>query len=127
MATIGGTVAVVTVRSRIMSVAGDADVNIDLGGLSNEVQPNGDGTVRVIQTRKPWMLEGIALVVNHDRADLQFLQQIADSGEEVPVTIELASGDVYQGKGTITGDVKLSTQNATAPITLSGGGKLTLQ
>jgi hypothetical protein len=67
------------------------------------------------------------LVLDHDRVDLEFLQEIADGNTFVPITIELVSGHVYQGKGTVTGDVKGSTQNATVPITLSGKEKLTQQ
>lgn len=124
---VGGSIISVSIRGRIFSVAADADVNLDLGGYSNEIQSNGDGSVRNIQTRKPWMLENIALVVDHDRNDLKFLQDTADSHTLHPITIELVSGHVYQGKGTVTGDVKLSTQSTTVPVTLAGKEKLTQQ
>lgn len=123
----GGSVEKVSIRRRIFAVAADADVNLDLGGKSNEVQSNGNGSARVIQTRKPWMLDGLALQIDDQQNDLEFLQEVANDGVPVPVTITLASGVTYQGEGTITGDIKKSTQNTTAPISLSGGGELTQQ
>jgi hypothetical protein len=124
---VGGSILSVSIRGRLFSVAADADVSMDLGGFTNEASPNGDGTARLIKTRKVWMLENVPLVLDHDRVDLEFLQEIADGNTFVPITIELVSGHVYQGKGTVTGDVKGSTQNATVPITLSGKEKLTQQ
>jgi len=124
---VGGSILSVSIAGRLFSVAGDADVNLDLGGFSNEVQSNGDGSARVIKTRKPWMLENIAIVVDHDRGDLKFLQDKADGNTYHPITIDLVSGHTYQGKGTVTGDIKLSTQSTTVPITLAGKEKLTQQ
>lgn len=124
---VGGSILSVSIRGRLFSVAADADVNLDLGGFSNEAASNGDGGVRIIKTRKPWMLENISIVIDHDRGDLQFLQDIADGNTLHPITIDLVSGHTYQGKGTVTGDVKLSTQSTTVPITLAGKEKLTQQ
>ena len=124
---VGGSILSVSIRGRLYSVASDADVSMDLGGFSNEVQANGDGTARMIKTRKPWMLEGIVVVLDNDRGDLQELQNISDGNTYVPITIELVSGHVYQGKGTVSCDLKGSTQNATATITLAGKEKLTQQ
>jgi hypothetical protein len=127
MAAKGGSIEKVSIRRRIIAVAADADANLDLGGKTNEVQSNGDGTVRVIQTRKPWMTDGLALSCDDGNNDLEFLQEVANSGVPVPITITLASGVTYQGEGTLTGDLKKSTQNATVPVTLSGPGELTQQ
>ncbi len=124
---IGGSILSVSIRGRLYSVASDADVSMDLGGYSNEVQSNGDGSARIIKTRKPWMLENIVVVLDQDRGDLKELQDIADGNTYVPITIELVDGNVYQGNGTVSGDLKGSTQNATASITLAGKDKLTQQ
>jgi hypothetical protein len=124
---VGGSILSVSIRARLFSVASDADVSMDLGGYSNETQSNGNGTARIIKTRKTWMLENISVVLDPDNNDLEFLQEIADGNTFVPITIELVSGHVYQGKGIVTGDLKGSTQNTTATITLSGKEKLTQQ
>ena len=127
MSAIGGSIESASIRGRLFPVAGDADVGIKLGGFENEVQPNGDGSARQVKTRAAWSLDGVAFAVDHDKDDLAFLQEIADDPEYVPIAITLASGDVFHGKGTITGEVKLQTQNATAPLSLMGPGKLTKQ
>jgi hypothetical protein len=124
---VGGSIESVAIRGRLLAVPADADAQLDLGGWTNEVQPNGNGTARTVKTRKAWMTEGLSVDINHDRADQQFLQEIANLQEPVNMEITLASGHVYQGKGTLTGDLKFNTQNTTCPITLSGAGELTLQ
>jgi hypothetical protein len=123
MATTGGSIQEVSIKGRIFAVAADADANRDLGGFTNEVAPNGDGSARLLKTRKPWMIDGLALEIDDARADLEFLQGIANSSEFVPMTWTQVSGITYSAKGTITGDVKASTATATAPMTFSGPGE----
>jgi len=123
----GGSIESLSIRGRLLPVAADADVNISLGGMTNEVQANGNGTGRNVQTRAPWMLEGVTVEVDDDRADLEFLQEIADDSVFETITITQANGVTYQGRGTITGEIKRATMNTTAPISLSGPGKLTQQ
>lgn len=125
--TTGGSIESVSIRGREFAVAADAEVNQKLGGFENEVQANGDGTTRTVKTRVPWMLDGLTLSVDHDRADQEFLQEIADSTELVAIAITYTSGVVYQGEGTITGEIQWGSQNATAGVALSGPGKLTQQ
>ncbi len=125
--TVGGSLESVSIRGREFAVAADADVSYQLGGMQNEKQANGDGTTRTIQTRVPWAMDGLTVTIDHDRADLEFLQEIADSGEDVAIAATFASGAVYAGRGTITGEIQGSSQSATAGISLSGPGKLEQQ
>jgi hypothetical protein len=127
MTAIGGSIESVDLRGRLFPVAADADGTRDVGGFSNEVQANGDGTARIVKTRKPWMLEGLTLEVSDDRADHEFLQEIADGHDFVAVGITFASGSTWQGRGTVVGDLKYSGQNGTAEVTLSGPQELTQQ
>jgi hypothetical protein len=127
MGTTGGSIQEVSIKGRIFVVAADADATIDLGGFVNETSPNGDGSARTLKTRKVWKTEGLALEIDDARADLEFLQAIADSTKDVPMTITQVSGITYSGKGTITGDIQKSTASATAPIVLSGANKLRQQ
>ena len=127
MSVLGGSIEEVSINKRRFAVAADADANIDRGGKTAEYEPNGDGTARKILTTKKWMIDGISLEINPDNDDLAFLEGIAASAEDVPITITTAGGYTYQGKGSVTGDLKASTQKATAPITLSGPQTLTLQ
>lgn len=127
MPAVGGSIQSISIRGRIFPVASDAEANKKLGGFENEVQANGDGTARLIKTRVPWSIEGLQIEINDARADHEFLKEIADSQEFVAITMELASGVVYQGDGQIVDEVTASSQNATAEIKLMGPGTLTQQ
>jgi hypothetical protein len=127
MAAVGGSIESVSIRGRLFPVAADAEANKKLGGFENEVQSNGDGSARIIKTRVPWLLDGLQLAVNDDQGDAEFLQEIADGKGYVPITITFASGRTWQGSGTVTGEVQVSSQNATATVTLSGPAGMTQQ
>lgn len=124
---VGGSIEVCTVDGRPFAVAADADANRDLGGFTNEVQPNGNATARLIKTRKPWNIDGLSLEISDGRGDLEFLQNIANGKKFVPITVTEASGLTYSGSGQIVGEVKRSSQNATAPIGFMGPDVLTQQ
>lgn len=124
---LGGSIESITIRGRLFPVAADAEANKKLGGFENEVQSNGNGTARIVKTRVPWMIDGLQVETNDSRADAEFLQEIADGLEFVPITITMASGVTYGGTGTVTGEIQSSSQNATATITVSGQGTLTQQ
>jgi len=127
MAAVGGPIESVSIRGRLFPVAADADATRKLGGFENEVQPNGDGSARMVKSRIAWMVDGLSLAIDHDRADQEFLKEIADGKDWVPITVTYASGHTYQGKGTVSGEFGANSQNATAPVTLSGPGELTQQ
>ncbi len=124
---IGGSVRAFSIAGRLFAVAADADVAVKLGGRSNETQPNGDSTVRRIQSVEPWSAEGMVLVLDDARGDQEFLQNLADGGADEPITFTYASGETYQGVGNIDGEMPRSSQNATGTLKFSGPGKLTKQ
>ena len=126
-AAIGGSIESMEIRGRTFPVAADADASRDVGGFTNEVQPNGDGSARLVKTRKPWMLEGLTIEVNDDRGDHEFLQDIADGQDFVAIGITFASGATWQGSGQIVDDLKYSSQNATAEVKFAGPGQMTQQ
>ena len=127
MPAVGGSIQSITIRGRIFSVASDAEANKKLGGFENEVQANGDATARKIMTRVPWSIDGLQVQINDDQADHEFLQEIADSKDFVSIEMELASGTIYVGTGTVTDEIQASSQNATATIKVGGPGKLEAQ
>lgn len=127
MTAVGGPIESVEYRGRYFSVASDSDGNRDLGGMTNEYQPNGDGTARKIQTAKPWMIEGLALTCDDLLGDQEFLQEGADEKDDGTCTFTFANGSVWSGIGDIVGDIKFSNQNTTVPLNFSGPGKLTQQ
>lgn len=123
----GGSIESVTLDGRTFSVAADAESQRKLGGFENELQANGDGTVREIKTRVAWSLDGITVDTDDAQGDAEFLQELQDRNGFYPVSITYASGVVYQGTGKIIGETPTSSQNATSAIALMGLGKLTRQ
>lgn len=124
---VSGSIQAISIAGRIFPVAADADGNRSIGGFTNEVQSNGDGSARIVKTRVPWIIGGLTVEVDDTRGDQEFLQGIADSLEYKPITLELASGETWMGQGTIADAIEFSTQNGTAGITLSGPQKLERQ
>ena len=127
MSAIGGSVESVGIAGRTFPVAADADGSRDLGGYSNENQPNGDGSARTIKTRKVWMMSGLTLEIDDDRQDQEYIQDIANGSAAVSLTFTMVSGVVYQGTGLPVGDLKASSQSATMPVDFSGSGVLKQQ
>lgn len=127
MSGLGGSIESISIRNRLFAVASDADATRKLGGFENEIQLNGDGTARQVKTRVPWMLGGLTVDIDDDRADQEFLKEIQDGKGFVPITITFVSGTTYQAKGQITEAVDYSSQNATASVSLAGPGELAAQ
>lgn len=127
MPAVGGSIQSLTIRGRIFPVASDAEANKQLGGFTNEVQSNGDGTARKIMTRVPWSIDGLQVEINNDKGDHEFLQEIANDKDYVSIEMELADGTVYVGTGTVVDEIQASSQNTTATIKVSGPGELEAQ
>jgi hypothetical protein len=122
-----GSIQEITLKSRRFPVAADADGSRKLGGFENEVQANGDGSVRLVKTRVPLKFDGLQVEIDDGKGDQEFLQGLADSNELFELTVTLVSGNTYQGVGQITGEIVFSTQSGTATLTLEGQAKLTIQ
>lgn len=123
----GGSIESITIDGRNFSVTADADINRKLGGFENETQANGDGTARNIKTRVPWALSGLVVAVNDSQGDHEFLQGVSDNNDPVTVAVTYADGSVWQGSGTINGELQFTNQNQAAGFDMMGSGKLTRQ
>jgi hypothetical protein len=126
-ASVGGPIESVSIRGRLFAVAADADAERDLGGFTNEVSPNGDGTARLLKKRVPWKVGGLDLDVNDDRGDQEFLQGIADGLDFVAISVTMANGNTYQGSGIVADDFTYSSEKSICGVTLSGPQKLEIQ
>lgn len=127
MSALGGSIEEVSIKGRGFAVAADADAARDVGGFTTEVASNGNGTARIIMTRKPWKVGGLSISIDDDRGDQEFLQDVIDAKAFVPMSVTLASGITYSGSGIIIGDLSSSSQSATCDVELSGAGKLEKQ
>jgi len=127
MSGVGGSVLAITLAGRLFSVAADAEVQRDIGGFTNESKENGDGTGRLIKTRKKASLKGISVDVDDSRGDHEFLQDLADRNDYFDVAMTYAYGAIYQGTMQIGGDIMHSNTNQVVNFDLEGTGKLTRQ
>ena len=127
MAATGGSIESISIRGRLFAVTADSDSNLKIGGFEVEVAPNGDGSARKIKTRVPWSLDGINVAIDHDRADMEFLQDRANEDDFVPITVTYASGSTWQGRGTVADELQFSSQNSTASLSLMGPAEATSQ
>lgn len=127
MSAVGGSIESITLGGRTFAVAADAESQRKLGGFENEIQANGDGTARIIKTRVPLSIDGLTLDVDDDNGDHEFLQELSNRNDYFPIVISYASGISYQGSAMINGELQVSSQNATAAVSLMGPGELTKQ
>lgn len=98
----------------------DANVNIDLGGYTNETGINGNGVLHGTKRRKKATVADAPISIDDDRGDLEFLQTKADAGEPGPLSITLASGITYYGAMVLVGEVRKATGDGTASLTWEG-------
>ncbi|HKY40788.1 MAG TPA: hypothetical protein VJN18_32860 [Polyangiaceae bacterium] len=122
-----GSIESCNIDGRRFSVAADADADRDLGGFTNEAQPNGDGTVRYVKTKKAWKVSGVSLSINNTRGDLEFLQQKANQLDPYPISLTFVDGFTYAGVGMLTGDLASKTMTGTADVEFSGEHTLAAQ
>jgi len=127
MAAVGGSIESVSIDGRNFAVAADADSNRKIGGTENDVQANGNRTARIIKTAVTWKLDGLTLSVNDFLGDHEFLQSVSDKKDFSVIKLIYASGAVWQGSGTITGELQYSSQNTLASVEFMGTGILTQQ
>jgi hypothetical protein len=116
----GGPLESVTINNRRFAVDGEVNADVSLPGFTNEVKTNGDGSNRLIKTRKPGKLDKIPVVIDDTRGDLEFLQTVIDSADFVPCDVTEVSGTVWSGNMQITGDPAKSTKESTMEISLMG-------
>lgn len=127
MTAVGGSIQSVSIDGRLFAVAADADADRFLGGYTNDVQSNGNGTARLIKERKPFEISGLTLECDNNRGDQEFLQDVADKLDFVVITVKHADRSVFEGKGTISDDFNYSTMNATCEVALKGPDRLNRQ
>lgn len=127
MSAVGGPIESVSINGRNFAVAEDADASVVYGGDQNELGMNGNDTARLIKSKMGWKVSGLALQIDPDNNDHEFIQDIIDGNEFVDYEHTEVDGNVYYGSGQIIEEVGKSTKNATAELTFSGPGRLTKQ
>jgi hypothetical protein len=95
-------------------------VQMQLGGKSNDVVPNGDGTSRVKQSRVVASIEGSNFTFDPENGDPEYLQELRDSGKMFDYSGTTNDGTIYAGSMQITDDLKFDFKEGTVPVTMKG-------
>lgn len=119
---VGGGLRKVKIGARTFKCPADHDPNRNLGGAENTIQMNGDGTVRISQEEKPWLMK-VQVVIDDKEGDQEYLQDLIDRGVLSECKFEYRAAK-WGGEGTVAGELTASGKDSTAEITLSGPGKL---
>jgi type VI protein secretion system component Hcp len=127
MSYVSGSVKESAIRGRTFASPADTEVTIKLGGYANAVNPNGNNTSGMEKTAEAAGIEGLVVMVDHDKADPDFLQEIADGLKFEPFTITLVDGNTYQGKAQILDMPGFTTKKNTVELKLGFDGKITKQ
>jgi hypothetical protein len=116
----GGDIRQLTINGREFSVMKEATVNIDLGGFQNDGGLNGNGTLHINQQRKLAGFSDCPISIDDSEGDYEFLQNLANTGEPVPITITLASTTTYSGTLSVWGELQKNTGEGSATLEMRG-------
>lgn len=117
---IHGAIRSMTIQGRAFQAAHDSGGNRQMGGRNNEVQMNGDGSFRTIQSVMPGAISDVNLEIDDTRGDLEYLQGIADEGLPVPVVVTYAANVSYTGDLVIVGEISKDENTGTATMSFQG-------
>ena len=109
-----------TLNGRRFTCDADDDAKWKFGGKNNEVKPNGDGSSRVVQSRKTDSIEGGSLVIDFDKGDDEFLQDLKNSGKMFDYSGTANDGAVFAGLVQIVDAIEISFKAGTASVSLQG-------
>lgn len=103
------------------------DSSLDRGGFraSDPLAMSGDGQAIITKNRMPWEVEGTLVWYRNTTMTLEQLVALVESNNDTTFTYFWVNGAIDTAVGTIVGDIKGSHQDATIPIKMSGGGKVT--
>ena len=102
-------------------MATDGPGSKNIGGRKNEIQMNGDGSTRTIQSVVPGAFTDIQFEIDDSRGDQEYLQDIADQGLAVPCVATYASNTSFTGRLTITGEINADESTGIATMSFMGG------
>lgn len=117
---VGGPIQYANLGGRNFKVDGENEVELFLGGWTNEVQSCGDGTGRIIKSPKPSQANKIPLIIDDDRGDEAFIQELMNSHDWIKASFTDINGHVYSGDVAIVGDGVTNKRTMVKEIDLQG-------
>lgn len=115
-----GTLESIVIDGRRFTCKADDDVEIELPGYHNESIVHGDGSVTYKKTRHTGHISGANAILDNDRDDLEFLQQVQNKLTSVPVSATEVDGTVYAGDMQLIDELAKTTGENVVGINLEG-------
>jgi len=109
-----------TIGGRGFKVSHDGSGSKQIGGSSNELQMNGDGSFRTIRSVVPGSISDVNVELNDSNGDLEYLQGLATDGTETVVVATYASNISYTGSLVIIGEVQKDEMTGLATLSFQG-------
>lgn len=133
MSFVGGNITEVTLSHEVegsvtLQIKASEDNTYDLGGVRGNDDKNmvtGSGQSIRSLNMSQWRAKLTVAWDMNIGLELQKIERMAASPLETVVTISHINNSIYRGKGSPVGDLEANVNNATFPLTLGGGGKLT--
>jgi hypothetical protein len=116
----GGPIESITIAGRRFSTDGEDAAKIALGGFSNEVVANGDGTARIKKSRVLAKISDLNIQIDPNKDDLEYVQEKRNEHTFFDTSVTLVNGTVYAGAMQITDEVEYDSKEGTAGISLVG-------
>lgn len=120
MAAVGGPIKDVTIAGRTFQVDGENEIEMFLGGWTNEIVSNGDGSARLIKTPKTGQANKLPLVIDDSRGDEAFIQEVMNKHELVVVSFTDINENVYVGEMQLVGDAMTNKRTMVKEVDLQG-------
>ena len=111
----------ININTRRFPVDGEANAVMNLSGYTNEVKPNGNPNEdRIVKSRRSGKVGAIPVVVDNNRGDIEFLQDIMNSNDFVSFYATEVDDTVWEGNVQITETPEKNTKEGIMEITVMG-------
>lgn len=119
-----GPIRDVSIDGRNFPVDGENAVNFAQSGYTNENKQNGDGvTSRLVKSVKAGRANSVPLIMDNDRDDEQFIQDVMDKNGYVPILFTDVNGVAWSSSGQIVEDPETDFKEGIKEVNLSGNYK----
>lgn len=111
----------IIINKRRFAVDGENAPTIALSGYTNEFKMNGDAkTGRSVKGVKAGRIAGVPVVIEEDRDDMEFLQEVMDSPEDAEGSTTDINDVVHDFIGQIVDDPEKDVKEGTMELAING-------
>lgn len=118
--TTGGPISEMKIAGRQFQADPETDPDIGLGGFKATVKKPAQGDSIVNLETMPGSIKGIDLILDEDRDDLIFLQNLVNQRKLFDVIVVNSTGVAYGGKLIITSDIMGKIKGSTISLDFEG-------